>query len=137
MIYLTLFLWSFLAATILPVGSEPVLVALVYSEKLIAVPVLIATAGNYLGACTTWWIGIAGAGAIEKRSGFDVSQSKHGRLLRRYGAPSLLLSWVPWIGDPLVALAGASGIGFRSFSLWTIPGKAARYLLVAWIAASV
>jgi len=134
--YGTLFLWSFLAATILPLGSEPALFAIVSTGNAIALPVFVATLGNYLGACTTWWLGRKGAEVVEKKSAVRVSDSRAARLFARFGAPALLLSWVPWIGDPLVAIAGASRIGFRAFSLWTIPGKLARYALVATIAAT-
>lgn len=56
------------------------------------------------------------------------------RLLRRYGQPALLLSWVPLIGDALVALAGGMRLPFLRFSFWTLLGKASRYLAVAWAA---
>lgn len=52
--YAGLFVWSFLAATLLPLGSELALIALVRSQEQLLAPVLIATAGNYLGACTTY-----------------------------------------------------------------------------------
>ena len=52
-----LFIWSFLAATLLPIGSEVALIALVRSEEQLFAPVVVATIGNYLGSCTTYWIG--------------------------------------------------------------------------------
>ena len=58
-------------------------------------------------------------------------------LLQRYGAPVLVLSWVPLIGDVLVALAGAARVPFARFSVWVIIGKASRYLTIAWILAEV
>jgi membrane protein YqaA with SNARE-associated domain len=54
-------------------------------------------------------------------------------LVRRYGAPALLLSWVPLIGDAIVAAAGAARMNPIAFSLWTIAGKAARYAALAAI----
>lgn len=53
--------------------------------------------------------------------------------IRRYGAPALLLSWVPLVGDAIVAAAGAARLPFGSFSLWTIAGKATRYAVLALI----
>jgi len=135
--YLTLFAWAFLAATIVPIGSEPVLAAIVYSSGKMVLPVLIATAGNYLGACTTYWIGLSAAKLIEKKQDVKVSEMRAMRLLERYGSPALLLAWVPWIGDPLVAVAGAARIRFLPFTLWTVTGKLARYAFVAWIAVSM
>jgi membrane protein YqaA with SNARE-associated domain len=54
-------------------------------------------------------------------------------LVRRYGAPALLLSWVPLLGDAIVAAAGAARMRFLPFSLWTLAGKAARYTVLALI----
>ena len=53
------------------------------------------------------------------------------------GAPILLLSWVPILGDALVAAAGAAGTPFVSFSIWAIAGKFLRYLAVAWAASAI
>ena len=53
-------------------------------------------------------------------------------MLQRYGPPALILSWVPLVGDVLVALAGAMNVPFHTFSGWVVLGKAARYLVVAW-----
>lgn len=134
-IYAGLFAWSFLAATLLPLGSEAALVALVRTEERVFAPVLVATAGNYLGACTTYWLGRRAAQALGKNQRkAETSDTRAARLLRRYGQPALLLSWVPLIGDALVALAGGMRLPFLQFSLWTILGKAARYLVVAWAA---
>ena len=62
---------------------------------------------------------------------------KASKLLRRFGPPSLVLSWVPVIGDALVALAGAMRMPFRAFSFWVALGKALRYAAVAWAASAV
>jgi membrane protein YqaA with SNARE-associated domain len=125
-----LFAWSFLAATILPLASEVPLAALVYAQRQIALPVIAATAGNYLGACTTYWIGYRAARAL--RPAYDSPRyERAARLLRRYGQPALLLSWVPLIGDVLVVVAGATAVPFKGFSFWVILGKDLRYLSVA------
>ena len=58
-------------------------------------------------------------------------------LFERYGAPSLVLSWVPLVGDAIVAIAGAARVPILAFSFWTLIGKAARYSAVAWIALNV
>ncbi len=137
-IYAGLFLWSFLAATLLPLGSEVALVAVVRTEEQWLAPVLVATVGNYLGACTTYWIGRRAAQALGKGQQDDeTSRTRAARLLRRYGQPVLLLSWVPLIGDALVALAGGMRLPFIQFSFWTILGKALRYLAVAWAASAI
>ena len=133
-LYAGLFLWSFLAATLLPLGSEAALVGIVRTEGQMFVPVLVATAGNYLGACTTYWLGRRAAQALGKSHEDEKGNTRAARLLRRYGQPTLLLSWVPLVGDALVALAGGMRLPFVWFSFWIVFGKAARYLAVAWIA---
>ncbi|MBV9790262.1 MAG: DedA family protein [Chloroflexi bacterium] len=135
--YAALFAWSFLAATVLPLSSEAALAALVHVQQQIALPVLIATLGNYLGACTTYWLAAQAAKKLDQRQEPRKGQERAARLLRRYGPPVLLLSWVPLLGDALVALAGALSMPFKLFSLWVILGKSARYLAIAWLAAAL
>jgi membrane protein YqaA with SNARE-associated domain len=135
MAYLTLFGWSFLAATVLPLGSEPALILLVRQGHPVAWLVAVASLGNYLGACTTFWIGRGAAHAL-RRTGARRENNRAAHLVASYGAPALVLSWVPIIGDALVAAAGAAGMRFVTFSLWTMFGKVLRYAAVAWGAAA-
>ena len=126
-----LFLWSFAASTVLPLSSEvPLALAINQTHDWVA-PVLVATLGNYLGACTTFYLARAAAARLHVDAR---PRARHAAaLLRRFGAPALLLSWVPLVGDVLVALAGAASVPFGWFSLWVILGKGARYLAVAWL----
>jgi membrane protein YqaA with SNARE-associated domain len=135
--YAGLFAWSFLAATILPLSSEAPLAALVRAHGTMVWPVLVATAGNYLGACTTYWLGRRAARAVGVRGEEADKSGRAARLLARYGQPVLLLSWVPVLGDALVAGAGAVGVPFYGFSIWVVLGKGLRYLAVAWAAAKL
>jgi membrane protein YqaA with SNARE-associated domain len=123
-----LFGWSFAAATILPLASELPLSVVVHDSDTWLVPVLVATAGNTLGACTTYWLG-RGAITVAPPSAPRVQRASS--LLRTYGAPALLLSWVPLIGDLLVVLAGAARMPFAVFTAWACAGKLARYLAMA------
>jgi len=132
--YLTLFAWSFLAATVLPLASEPMLIALVRSRDEFAVPVLVATAGNYLGACTTYFLARMAARRLQPVSEAVSSHARAAKLIERFGQPALLLSWVPLVGDAIVVVAGGVGIRFLPFSLWVLAGKLARYAVVAWLA---
>ena len=137
LVYATLFGWSFLAATILPLGSEPALFATVLRGYPLAGATVVATLGNVLGACTTYWLAWRAAIALERRGATSLEDSRSARLLRRLGQPSMLLSWVPVIGDALVAGAGAVRMPFLPFLVWLTIGKAARYLVVAWGAESL
>lgn len=136
-VYAALFAWSFLAATLLPLSSEVPLAALVHDRRDWIVPVIVATVGNYLGACTTY--GIARWAA--RATGFEPAKVRaHTRavtLIRTYGAPIMLLSWVPVLGDALVAVAGAAAMPFGWFSLAVVIGKAVRYVIVAWVALTI
>lgn len=134
---LTLFFWSFLAATILPLSSEAALLVYIGSYEQVGVPVLVATAGNYLGACTTYWIGRRTAKALGKVPSQTAENTRGATLMRRFGPPTLLLSWVPILGDALVALAGAMRLPFSTFSFWVALGKGLRYLAVAGVVASI
>ncbi|MFN2383240.1 MAG: YqaA family protein [Gemmatimonadota bacterium] len=132
-----LFLWSFLASTVVPLGGDLPVVAIVRAERQVIAPVLVATLGNYLGACTTYWLGGRAAAALNEKHIALARDSRSARLLERYGQPVLLLSWLPIIGDALVALAGGLGIPFGRFSLYVIVGKVLRYSAVAWAAYAI
>jgi membrane protein YqaA with SNARE-associated domain len=133
--YLALFLVSFSASTLLPLGSEWLLVALILKGFDPAVSVTVATAGNYLGACTTYWIGVYGGpfliGRVLRID--ETAESRARRFYARYGAWSLFFSWLPVIGDPLCLVAGLLGAGFCRFSLLVFAGKLARYASVALV----
>jgi membrane protein YqaA with SNARE-associated domain len=137
MAYLALFTSAFLSATVLPFASEVGLAAVVRLDRIVVLPVLVATAGNYLGACTTYFLGNAAARAIDRTRTGRRSESIALRLIRRFGAPALLLSWLPFVGDVIVGLAGAVRMPFAVFSIYTITGKALRYIVVAWLTMAV
>lgn len=126
---------SFLAATVLPLASEVPLALVVRRHGDLLLPVAVATIGNFAGACTTYGLARAAAAKLLPRSTHRPPRAL--ALFERYGAPSLLLSWVPIVGDAIVALAGASRVPIGAFSVWTLIGKAARYAAVAWIALNV
>ena len=131
-----LFILSFLAATVLPLGSEWLLVLLIVGGHHAPTTVVIATLGNYLGACTTYLIGVWGSDFFIKkvlRLG-EKESAQATALFQRYGSWSLLLSWLPFIGDPLCLLAGTFRTSFPLFSLFVLLGKAGRYTIIALLA---
>lgn len=123
-----LFAWSFAAATILPVSSEVALGLALREGQDWRAAVIVATIGNVLGACTTY--GLARL-AITAAPAPGPRVARASRWLARFGAPTLLLSWVPILGDLLVALAGAARVPLVAAIVWMTIGKAARYLAVA------
>ena len=130
--YAGLFILSFLSATVLPLSSEASLATLVVIQGQLVAPVLVATTGNVLGACTTYWLGRQAARVVVHHRETARKEGRAARLLRRYGGPTLLLSWVPILGDTLIALAGAMKIPLGAFLFWVTLGKGLRYAVVAW-----
>lgn len=128
-----LFAWSFAAATVLPLASEVPLALVIRASGHWHVPVAVATVGNVLGACTTYWLARAATAAAPHASTRVATIAAR---LAAYGPPALLLSWVPLVGDVLVALAGAAGVPFGTFAAWVTVGKLGRYVAVAWAIAS-
>lgn len=133
--YPALFLLSFLASTLLPLGSEWLLVLLVLRRGDPLLAVAVATAGNYLGACTTYLIGLYGGTLLVRRvlRIDEAAEDRAQRVYRRYGAWSLLFSWLPVVGDPLCLVGGLLRVGFGRFSLLVGSGKLLRYAAVAWL----
>lgn len=122
-----LFASSFLAATLLPGGSEVALYAVLRlhpGEYWTALAV--ATAGNTLGGMSSWLIGRVLARAKPLKGLATV---------QKYGAPALLLSWVPVIGDPLCVAAGWLRVDPWLSLAFMALGKGARYWIVAALAA--
>ena len=123
----SLFASSFLSATLLPGNSEVVLVAMLLSG--VSQPwllVVIATMGNSLGGLTNVILGRFFP--LREKSRW---QEKAVGWLKRYGAATLLLSWMPVIGDLLCLLAGWMRISWGPVLFFLCLGKALRYVLVA------
>ncbi len=131
--YLGLFLAAFSAATLIPAQSEAVLTGLLISGNYsVVILLVVATTGNVLGSAVNWLLGFYIERYRHKRW-FPVSDDKLSRAQRayqRYGRWSLLLSWVPIIGDPLTLIAGVMREPFCSFFLIVLLAKAARYLVL-------
>lgn len=118
-----LFASSFLAATLLPGGSEIALFAVLktYPETLWTA-LVIATIGNTLGGMVTF-----GMGWLLPQT----QQLKHVDKLRSYGTPALLFAWVPLIGDALCLAAGWLRLNWWQAALFMALGKSARYVMIA------
>jgi membrane protein YqaA with SNARE-associated domain len=136
--WIGLFLVSFAASTILPLGSEWLLIALLLKGFDPLLTVVVATAGNTLGASTNWLIGVLGSGwLIGRVLRIDAgSQQRAERLFQRYGLWSLLFSWLPVVGDPLCLVAGLLKVPFGRFLLLVGIGKLLRYAALALLLAS-
>ena len=126
---------SFLASTLLPVGSEWLLVLMLLKGNDPLATVAVATIGNYMGGGTTWAIGVwGGPWLIRRILRIDPATEEAAvRFYRRYGVWSLLLSWLPIIGDALCLAAGILNVDFTRFSVLVFTGKLVRYVVVAWL----
>ena len=119
---ISLFVSSFLAATLLPGGSEAVLFAVLKSyPDTLWIALGISTLGNTLGGMVSF-----GMGWLLPQT----QQLKHVEKLRRYGTPALLLAWVPLIGDALCLAAGWLRPNWWQAALFMAVGKFARYWLI-------
>jgi len=126
--YGCLFILSFLASSLLPLGSEWLLVLMLNKGYSPLATVITATAGNYLGALTTYLIGILGGELLITRV-LRISREQQERArgyYRRYGACTLFFSWLPVIGDPLCLVGGTMRTDFRLFTLLVASGKLVR-----------
>lgn len=132
--YFGLFMAALGAATLLPMQSETVLVSMLLSQAYPAVVLLwVATLGNVLGSILNWLLGRSIIRLRHKRW-FPASEAqleKAQRFYLKYGYWSLLLSWVPLIGDPLTLIAGVLREPLWRFVLIVTVAKGARYLVVA------
>ena len=135
-IYASLFLAAFLAATILPAQSELGLAGLLVSNSYnTMVLIAVASIGNTLGATINWGLG-RGIGHFKNNKWFPASPQRLDMVsewYRKYGRWSLLLSWVPVVGDPITVAAGLLREPFFSFLILVGLAKTVRYLIVALI----
>ena len=133
MALIALFLSAFGAATLLPLQSEAVLLGLLAQGQWSAVILIsVASVGNILGSCVNWWLGLK-IEHYKNKSWFPVSEVKMLQaqsIYQKYGYWSLLLSWLPIIGDPITLIAGLMKENFWRFALIVTAAKVARYLVV-------
>ncbi|WP_104472406.1 YqaA family protein [Acinetobacter indicus] len=133
MAYLLLFLSAFGAATLLPLQSEAVLLGLLIQEQhSVMALIAVVSLGNILGSCVNWWLGLKIEQYKDKRW-FPVSEPKlqqAQQIYQKYGFWSLLLSWVPVIGDPITLIAGLMKENFARFLLMVSVAKIGRYLFI-------
>ncbi len=125
----TVFVVSFISATLLPMGSEPAVFGLIkLNPELFWPAILLATVGNTLGGATSWWMGY-GAHRVANKYTHSNSHTRALLWLERLGPKACLLAWLPLIGDPLCAVAGWLKLPFWPCLLYMAIGKFFRYVL--------
>jgi membrane protein YqaA with SNARE-associated domain len=135
--YLGLFIVSFLAASLIPLSSELFVLGLPALGYNVGGVLLVATLGNYSGALLNYYIGKKGSDFIMGRT-LQIKPetwAKTERFYKKWGPVTLFFSWVPIVGDPLTAVAGALNLNLGVFTFWVLLGKGIRYLALLGIAA--
>lgn len=127
--YFGLFLACFLSATLLPFPSEITLYWFLNHTNSPFFVVTIATLGNGLGGWLTFWMGQQ----MRTHNRFKNKKRIAEDTIQRYGSALALLSWLPFIGDPILFSLGYYETSTRSTLLFLFLGKAARYFFVAWL----
>lgn len=125
----SIFVSAFVGATLVPMASEPVVLAYVTRERsMFWSAVVIASIGNVLGGLVSYGLGWFGRKAVEPR---------HFRRLKpwfdRLGPSAMALSFLPLVGDPLCVLGGWLRLDFWRSALWMTAGKFGRYAVLTWL----
>ena len=124
----TVFVVSFISATLLPLGSEPVVFGLIkLNPELFWPTILVATAGNTLGGAVTWAMGL-GSHKVVNHYQHSKTHLRALDWLERLGPKACLLAWLPVVGDPLCAVAGWLKLPFWPCVIYMAIGKFARYI---------
>ena len=132
MTYLILFFSAFLSATLIPFGSEALLIYDIKEGFNVAFLVIIASIGNTLGSVFNYFLGLKGEEFLIKKNLLkEKSILKTKEYFDKYGAYCLLLSWLPIIGDPITFIAGVLKYNFKVFIIFVFIAKFLRYLFIA------
>jgi membrane protein YqaA with SNARE-associated domain len=136
MAYLSLFILSFLAATLLPMSSELTLAGLLSTNTYNSFALLgTASLGNVLGSVFNWLLGFYFLKYINKKW-FPFKQNQitsTSKWFQKFGIWSLLFAWVPMIGDPLTLMAGILKVKFFLFLILVSIGKISRYFFIYYL----
>lgn len=131
MSYISLFFVALMAATILPISSEALLIYYLHDEKSAILLLIAAGVGNTLGSIINYYIGKKGSEyLIRKEKISTIRLQKSENIFKRYGGYALLLSWLPIIGDPLTLVAGLLHYDIKKFITFVAISKFGRYVLI-------
>ena len=126
------FVSSFISATLIPAGSEPILFGYItLNPHLFWVAIMVATVGNTLGGMVDWWLGVIARNSFKSMD--EPRNSRLKRWLEEWGPKLLLLSWLPGIGDPLCLAAGWLKLPWQSCLIYMFIGKLLRFITLTWL----
>jgi membrane protein YqaA with SNARE-associated domain len=134
--YFGLFLISFLSASLVPLASEFFVLGMPPLGYNVWLVIVVATIGSYLGSLLNYYVGKKGTDFVLGRyiKIDPKTWTRAEKFYERWGPVALFFSWVPFIGDPLTAVAGALHMHLGTFSFWVLFGKTLRYLVLLGIA---
>lgn len=134
MAYLTLFFVSFISATLFPLGSEALLIYDIKEGYNIYLLLFFATLGNSLGSIVNYYLGLKGEEYLIEK---NLIKEKYINICKnyfdKYGFITILLSWLPIIGDPITFVAGILKYDFKKFVILVTIAKLSRYIFIAWV----
>ncbi len=134
LVYIIMFVTAFSSATLIPMGSEAVLLYNISKGYDIYILFTVAVVGNTLGAYVNYYLGFKGEEYLVKKKYLKEKKiNKHKKTFDRYGAFALLLAWVPIIGDGLTFVAGILRYSLLKFFIYVFISKFFRYLVVVLI----
>jgi membrane protein YqaA with SNARE-associated domain len=122
-----------MVATIIPFGSEAYFITLLSLEKYNHfILFVVASVGNVLGSLFNWICGFY-INFFIKKSWFPINNKiidRGNKLFTKYGKWSLLISWFPFVGDPITFAAGTLRYPIIPFLVLVSIGKVGRYLII-------
>ena len=131
MLYLTIFVSALISATLFPLGSEAILIYDLNEGYSVLWLLVWATLGNTLGAVVNYILGYQGEKFLEQKNLIDKKRfSKFTKLFKKYGAYTLLLAWLPLVGDFFTLAGGVARYPFWNFFFLVLVAKFGRYLVL-------
>ena len=130
-VYLTLFISSFGAATIIPLSSEVVFTSVLLSGYDPFTTLIVASAGNCLGVTFNYFIGFYGITKLLNKFGYK--EKMHNRIsvkMEKYNYWIYFFGWLPVLGDPITIYAGVVKFRFSLFCLFIFTGRILRYIII-------
>lgn len=133
--YLSLFLTTFLSATIIPFSSEFMFTTAIYLGYSPFLCIVAAGSASCLGGGFNYLLGRTGVSwAIQKLFKFDRARLEQFKARhRQYGIWFLLASWMPLIGDPITLYAGIVKVPLGKFSLIVCSTRVGRYVALYYL----
>jgi len=133
MVYIYLFFTALIAATLFPAGSEALLIYDITEGHSVALLLFVATLGNSLGSLINYYLGLKGESYLEEKKYLKKEKiEKYKKFFDKYGGYTLLLSWLPLIGDPITFIAGVLKYDVKKFIPIVVIAKFGRYAVIAY-----